>query len=210
MTRKKVEQAKPSLQEQADADQAAHHDVMQSGGAGMSREDIVQIAKPSLDEFIGDDTYARWFPLVERISIDPTTIEATYAELEAALDSTAKVGHQSFELERAETNARKAFSLYLMAKSDRAIWEIENTRSMSALRQEASDKLQAEKEAKTRTKRITEADVTAMIQDLFSDEFLRSETKRVHFDTVEKTLEHLARVWGDKTRSLQVLVSRGR
>lgn len=133
-----------------------------------------------------------------------------YQRLEDELNSSMKLGHQADALERAETNARAAFRLFLNADSNLSMWKLGHERTMSAFREVAGEKLQQEKDLKLRSKAITEADITAKMTDMFPDEVVRAEQRRLQFESVKKDLEHLVKMWSDKIRSLQVLVGKGR
>jgi len=130
--------------------------------------------------------------------------------LEAHLDTTEKTGRQVHELERAERNARKACSLLLRYRMMHADWEKQNSTIFSSMWIEATKALQAEKDAKTRSKQITDRDVEMMCASMFADEWTAQESRRMRAKLTEKSMEHLVEMWSSKCRSLNALVSKGR
>lgn len=152
-------------------------------------------------------------PDLERIT-EEVFIRDLYAEwkkLEAALEvgeKRSEHGHAMRELDRAATNAYQAHRLYLTARAAREEWEAENETIFGAMVSQATHELEVEKEAGTRKKQITDADVRAKVATLFPDEWKAQERKRRKVELTVKSLERLAELWMGKCRDLQALVGK--
>lgn len=141
---------------------------------------------------------------------DPSDMIREHRELEDALNTTDKPGHQVHELERAESRARRAFRLYVRFRQMRFEHEQDNAVLFASMRAEATKSLQLEKKQGYRTKQITDADVEAECARLYQDEYRHQENARSRARLTEKSLEHLVEIWSSKCRSLTALVSKGR
>lgn len=154
-------------------------------------------------------------PAMERIVVsafggNDLDLAKEQKELEAALDTSTDVGRQAHALERAETNARRAFRLLISYREMYAAWEADNAVFFGAMWSEAQKALQAEKDNGKRSKQITDRDVEMMAAVTFPDEWRAQEIKRLRAKQTEKSLEHLVEMWSSKCRSLNALVGKGR
>lgn len=136
-----------------------------------------------------------------------------YQELEAALkvqDKRNDHGSIMSALNDAETNARRAFRLYFASSIERRRWHLDNALVLGAMREQATRKLQAEKEAKIRNKMITDADVEGMAAILFPDEWREQQLTAEKVERTEKSMAHLAEMWASRCKSLNAMLSRSR
>lgn len=145
--------------------------------------------------------------ITERV-FDMPDPDAEYAVLEKALmlgkletDSLASA------LDRAEDNARRAHRLYVAAKLDLERFTADAGLIEGAIRTEAAAELQREKDAGTRTKQITDADVTAKSAALFPDEWRDLAEKKVAAKLAVEHLERFADLWVSRCRSLGGLLA---
>lgn len=131
-------------------------------------------------------------------------------ELEELLDSSKKIGHQANSLAKAEFEARRAFKLWISFKDMALKWELDNQVVFSDMKNAANKALQDEKDAKLRSKMITDADLNLMCATMFPDEWRAQEIRRARAKAAEKSLEHLVEMYGSYCRSLGTLVGKGR
>lgn len=138
-------------------------------------------------------------------------IHAEWRVLEKALElgeKRSEHGHAVAALDKAATHAYHAHRLYLTARAAREEWEAENEVIFGAMVSQATHSLQSEKDAGTRSKQITDADVRARVATLFPDEWRAQERKRRDVELTVKSLERLAELWMGRTRDLQALVGK--
>lgn len=109
-------------------------------------------------------------------------------------------------LDKAEVRARRAHRLYLGAKLEKAKWELDSAKVVSAMRKAATDELQLEKESGDRTKRITNDDVEAKMAEKFPDEVAAQEIARVKLSGVVDDMEHMTRRCDAKCSDLKTLL----
>lgn len=95
----------------------------------------------------------------------------------------------------AEDNARRAFRLYLAAKGEGERVEHELEPIIEAMREDAMAQLQAEKDAKKRSKAITKGDVEGLAAKLYSDEWYDSQQRLSRAKGLVKYFERLAELW---------------
>lgn len=147
-------------------------------------------------------------PDVERI-VEHTFIEdvvPVYERLEASLklgDRRTDYGSVMKALDEAESNARDAFKLWATASVEHEKWEWENRELFAGMRAEAQAKLQAEKDAKTRNKQITDADVDDMAVLLYPDEYAAQEVRRKRAKRMVDNCKNLLELWQSKCFSLR-------
>lgn len=142
--------------------------------------------------------------VVETIFVDD--IMAEWKSLERALelgDKRTEHAHVLIALDKAARRADRAFRLYLTAKMAREKWEAENEPVWGAMWDQAVRALQAEKDAGTRSKQVTDADVKARVAVLFPDEYRAQEEKRRAVEFTVKSLERLADIWLKKVSNLE-------
>jgi hypothetical protein len=104
---------------------------------------------------------------------------------------------------------RRAHKLFVNLKLEYEIYEVDVERTKAAMRAEASGKLQAEKDGGSRSKAITEGDVTAQMVKDHPDEYKDVERKRLKFKLAVEHAETLVKCMFGKARSLQVEVMKG-
>jgi hypothetical protein len=101
---------------------------------------------------------------------------------------------------------QQATRLYLQAKLAREKWEKENDVMFGAMREQASEVLEAEKASGKRKKAITEADVDAKCAALFPDQYRAQEIKRRKAKLTEDALSKLVEVCGVRCRHLDTMM----
>lgn len=102
----------------------------------------------------------------------------------------------------------EAHNLYATAKREEHRWELENEVVFSALWNEASRALEAEKEDKTRSKAITEQDVRAKINTLHPEEYVAQETKRKALKVTIEDLTYLVKVVNERCEDIRVMLAK--
>jgi hypothetical protein len=149
--------------------------------------------------------------IVETVFVnDP---KALYDHLEKQLvvgDKRTDHGTVAQHLDEAELNARNAHRLWQSAIVERKRWELDNEVVFSAMRGEATRALQHEKEAGTRAKQITDADVEARIATIYPEEYKAQEIRRVKMKAMVDSMGNLADVWMSRCKSLNALLSKQR
>jgi hypothetical protein len=138
-------------------------------------------------------------------------IHAEWKELEKGLDvgeKRSEHGHSIAELDRAAGRAYRAHRLYLTARGAREEWEAENEVIFGAMVSQATHALQTEKDAGTRSKQITDADVKSRVATHLPDEWRAQEKRRRDAELTVKSLERLAEIWVGKCRDLAALVGK--
>jgi len=147
--------------------------------------------------------------VVETIFVDD--IHGEWAELEKGLMLGAKRtehAHVIAALDRAARRADRAHRLYLTAKLAREKWEAENEAVWGGMWTAATNALQAEKDAGTRSKQITDADVKARVGVMFPDEHRAQEERRRSVELTVRALERLSDLWFARMRNLDAMVSK--
>jgi len=168
---------------------------------------------PSANKARGKSADGGVRPDLERI-VEEVFVRDLYAEwkeLEAGLTVGEKRSEHAYavrELDLAANRAYRAHRLYLTARAAREEWEAENETIFGAMMAKASHELEVEKEAGTRKKQITDADVRAKVATLFPDEWQAQERRRRKVELTVKSLERLAELWMGKCRDLQALVGK--
>lgn len=152
-------------------------------------------------------------PRVQRI-VDSVFIDdpdVVYARVEASL----RVGEKRTDyatlmraLDEAETNARDAHRLMITAKLEVERWELENKPIFAAMREQARDAIQLEKDKKQRSKAVTDADVEDMAAIMFPDEYAAQQLKQRRADLAVKSMEDLVAKCDSRCRSLQTMLSK--
>lgn len=189
----------PSLQELANADQAAHHDA----------------TEPDYDFPVLSNGFDR---IVSRVyNIDS---EKEYDELVTSLKSSERPSRSDYgtlvdALDVAEDCARRAMALYVNGKVTDVAFELDSLAITGAMRKEAVEKLNADKFTEDGkpikgTKMITEADVTGYMASQWSDQYRRIELDRAKSKSMVSYLERLAELWKQRARDLSTMVSNAR
>lgn len=123
-------------------------------------------------------------------------------------DNRSEHGTLQKALDLAEKRAYDAHRLYITAKVEYQRWERENEVFFGALWSKANRDLQTEKDAGSRSKQITDADVKARIATMFPDEYQLQENKRSQVKATVDSLEDLAEEWKSRCRTLQVMMGK--
>ena len=111
-------------------------------------------------------------------------------------------------LDFAEDNARSAHKLWVNMKLEYERYKTEREVIWGTMRAEATAALQAEKDQGSRDKRLTEADVTAKIAEMYPDEFRDVEIRKKKFELAVEHAGAFSDLWSSKCRSLQTMLSK--
>ena len=124
----------------------------------------------------------------------------------------SSMGHGALidALDEAETNAADAFQLMCDAKVTHDRFEMDAQVISGALRDKAVMDLQAQKDAGTRSKAITNDDITAVMAAKFHDEYRDLETRRSRAKRTVAALESLAELARERARDLRAMVAKSR
>ena len=133
-----------------------------------------------------------------------TLIEAL--EIQDALTPQALKSAQN----TTETRALRAHRLYIVTKADCDRFEFECEQVMSALRDAANHELQKEKDAKVRSKAITDSNVVSQIAQMFPDEWAEISTRRARAEGMLKHIERLAKLWESRCKSVNSMLYAGK
>ena len=113
-------------------------------------------------------------------------------------------------LNRAEDNARRAHRLYLAAKIEAERVELEEQPMIGAMRREANDRLQREKDAGKRSKAITDADVSTLAAAMYSGDWPRIHERIAKAKGAADHLERLAELWRSRCSSARSMLETSR
>lgn len=113
-------------------------------------------------------------------------------------------------LDEAEENARLAHQVFVNFKIELKSFEIETEINRSAMYDEANSILQAEKNAKARSKGITNADVKAKMAEMHPREFQRVELELEKFKLAVDHAAVFAKIWSDRARDLNTIFGKMR
>lgn len=151
--------------------------------------------------------------IVERVfRIDP---EEVYARLEGARrlwgrEQKADRDTLARALDECMENAADAHRLYAHARVEREAYEIDALAQEADMRAQATAALETErtakKEAKERSKQITEADVRSWIASRFHDQWRRWQIERKRVEMTVEHLERLSELWKSRSRTLEALL----
>jgi hypothetical protein len=138
-------------------------------------------------------------------------IGTTYKRIDKSLvlgeENRSSYGAVNEALDKAETNARDAFRLYLVAKIELQRFEAEADTTRSGMWASATAALQAEKAEGVRTKAITNDDIRFKCIDLFPDEWHALEERHVKVKAAVAAMEKLSELATVRIRTLQVILS---
>jgi hypothetical protein len=113
-------------------------------------------------------------------------------------------------LNDAEDNARRAHKLYVVARADYERFERECEPIVESMRDASNRELQSEKDAKLRSKAITDADVRGRAATMFPDEWKRIDARRIKADGMLEHLKALAELWKNRCYSLNGMLNAGK
>lgn len=129
-----------------------------------------------------DESFSRDYDRVERsLKLEGQAHRAEYKTLADALDDSTEI-------------ARLAHRLYVNARVEREVFEIDATIVLADMRAQATAVLQVEKEGGKRSKAITDADVESTMATMFPDEWRAIARRRKQVEMAVKHLEQLAEI----------------
>jgi hypothetical protein len=150
--------------------------------------------------------------IVDRLfapDFDPAVEEQ---ELRSALSMAVALtpGELEKALERSDAAALRAHRLYIVAKVDYERFEIQYEAIADAMRTEALRQLQAEKDAKLRSKVITEADIRGRCALLYPDEWRDACECKARYEGAVAHLKELHERLAQRSYSLGQMLGRRR
>ena len=148
--------------------------------------------------------------IAERKYVRIDMAEAERLEKELTLDEVDLTSYSAImkAINRGEDNARRAHDLFLNAKAEVALWEIDAEQTLAAMRTAARDRLELAKEERGgKGKTITEADVTAMMAELYPDEWKAQTVQRHKYKGVVAHFEKLSELWIMRCRTLGLMLA---
>lgn len=113
-------------------------------------------------------------------------------------------------LNEAEDNARRAHKLYVVANADYERFERECEPIVEGMRDAANRELQSEKDAKLRSKAITDADIRGRAATMFPDEWRAIDSRRIKASGMLTHLKALAELWKNRCYSLNGMLNAGK
>jgi hypothetical protein len=114
------------------------------------------------------------------------------------------------EANEAEQYARRAHRLYVVANADYERFRRECDAVIDGMREAATRELQAEKDAKQRSKAITDADVSGRASVLFPDEWKRINDRRIKAEGMLAHLKRFAELWQSRCYGLPAMLNAGK
>lgn len=108
-------------------------------------------------------------------------------------------------LNKSEDNARRAHQIYVAAKVEHDLYEIEAAKVEAAMREVVIKEMSANKAVKLRSKQISEADVMANMALTFPDEYVAIVSRRSKAKQTVEHLKRLADLWQGRCRTLNSL-----
>jgi len=124
--------------------------------------------------------------------------------------SRADYGTLVDALDAAEDMAERAYRIFVNAKVARDAYDIDAQAIEAGMREQANAALQAEKDAKTRSKAITDADVVAYMAAKFPDEWRDVTARRGRARRTISYLENLSYRAAERAKDLRQMVARAR
>jgi hypothetical protein len=162
----------------------------------VEEEPLPQGYRQIVESIFIDDPYEKYRQLERKLQVGQEG-RALHASVNAALDE-------------AESNARLAHKLWMSAKVERDRWERQNATIFAAMRIEATNALQYEKDTGKRNKQITDADVDHQAALMFREEWTNQQNRRKRVEVMERSMENLNELWFSRCRSLQAMLSKQR
>jgi len=133
-----------------------------------------------------------------------------YESLERGLSigpNRTDYGSVLIAVDNAETNARKAHRCYLAAKIEQERCMAECEIQLADMRREALSVLEGEKESKTRTKQITDSDVSSYMAKLFTSEYTAIQVRIRELKCAVDSLENLSESWHSRCNTLRAIIN---
>jgi hypothetical protein len=192
---------------------SANHEASKAADAAFSEPSISTLAPdrppPSPDDRhpvtgIEANTYSR---IVDRVFNED--IFSSYDRLEKGLSLGG--GRSDYAtlvkfLDEAEDNAREAHRLFVNARLESERIELESTSNVASLWNDARRQLEAEKDAGSRKKQVTDTDVKYAVAELFPEQWRHEESRRIKAKYTKEHLERLADLWKTRAHSLTVML----
>lgn len=116
----------------------------------------------------------------------------------------------ALHLDHAPDNAVDAHRLWVNMKIEYERYKLDREPMMARMRENANDALQSEKDAGSRSKTITEADIKAKIAELYPDEYRDQELEKKRLELAVDNLEVFAKMWSEKGNDLRTILNRMR
>ena len=134
-------------------------------------------------------------------------IDEEYDSLEGQLVIKDALTPQTIRaaLNKAEDNARRAHQIYVAAKVEVDLFEIEAAKVEAAMRESVIKDMSADKAVKIRSKQITEGDVIARMALSYPDEYVAIVSRRSQAKQTVEHLKRLADLWQNRCRTLNSL-----
>lgn len=146
--------------------------------------------------------------IIERaFSID---VEATYAELEAALNSaedSLKPGELRRQLAHSATLYRKAHQLYIVARRDQEAYDHQSKVVEASLLEAARNALEKEKREGKLSKAPTKDMVEMRARVSFEDEYRAIDDRNITLRKMVEELKHLVDVFKKRHTALETMTS---
>lgn len=153
------------------------------------RSDLVNIVEMVWIE----DMFAAWQQIKASLVIGPRRSEH---------------GILTKKLDEARSLSYEAHRLYVTAKREYDRWELENQATNSALWNAATRELEAERKEGSRSKPLTDKDVTAKVMTLHPDEYIAQETKRNAVKLAVENMTSLVKEANEHVEDIRILLAK--
>jgi len=117
-------------------------------------------------------------------------------------------GHLTKALDDARDLSSEAHGLFVTAQLEGKRWELANEATFAAMWNEAVAALEHEREAKIRSKAITDTDVRSKVSTLYPDEWAAQEMQREKVKLTVDRMRQLAKDAGDKADDIKIMLTR--
>jgi hypothetical protein len=117
-----------------------------------------------------------------------------------------KGGRTKQDVDQANVLLRKAHDLHMTAKRERYRWELDNRIVFAACYEKAVLDLQREKDAKTRSKQVTDQDVEERFALMYPSEYKHQELKKREVKILEESMANLVAVMEQCCRNMGLTV----
>lgn len=123
-------------------------------------------------------------------------------------DGRTDHGSVNMALDKAEDNARLAHKLWVNLKIELERYKVDAAVTQAAMRNEANESLQEEKDGGKRSKQITDADVASKMAELHPDEYRTVELQLKRFELSVEHAKDFAERWNQKCRDLNTMLAK--
>jgi hypothetical protein len=142
---------------------------------------------------------------------DPNSVYEEVVEgIKAIKPSRASMSELLDALDRAQTHVLKARGLLINAKVTIDAAKRDAAPLENSMRDAATARLEAEKEAGSRKKAITEADVSSMMATLYPDEWAAVQYREARTRRTIALFDELCTIAAERARDLRAIVSASR